>query len=320
MKKQLIFVILAVLIISMATATQAAVRTIYRTVQPATIYTRLNMQTIVKFQTEIESISCNDGYYSIEVHKSANKVTITPIKPGAYTNLVVFCKNNQSYTFRLDEGESNFDDLVMVMDTPNTNIEDLINICNHKQVELDQSVRDTIGVYDTGNCWVDLKQPIARLYLKRMVTSSLLKKSVVWLRLENRQNSRNFVPVMTEVQKKRFWHRKPTVTPKPAPKTKPKATDLAIRLLVNQMAVKNRKIEAVAVENEKEVISSGEFTDIYLVLDGSFLDKSYTLLMNLNGQTVTVKITNIPYDKQEFNIFKTDGTGYQSITIPNYRR
>jgi len=318
------------ILVSTSNFCEAQLRTVYRTTRPTTIYTKLNMQTVLAFDAEIEFTSGNLDLFRIEIDKRADKLTITPLRSGAYANLIVISKNNERFVFRLVEAtQGEFDDLVEIKNTPNTTIDDLINICNHRAVDIDPSMGETMKIYDlSSNNVATIKLPKTQIALKRVVVSALLKKTCLWLRLVNRQTPDGYIELTsskTKPKKDNLWDRyvsKANPTPKVATKKfKPTPLQLGIRIDPDRFTLSNRKIVAVAFTNEKTVLTQGEFTDLYVVLDGCYVDKFLQLSMVLNNVSVNVNINNLGYYQQNFDVYKVSGSGaYQNITIHDYQQ
>ena len=63
----------------------------------------------------------------------------------------------------------------------------------------------------------------------------------------------------------------------------------------------------------------GEFGDYYIIVEGVYLDNSYTLQMSVNGQQREYVLDNIPYTKQEFSVFVAEDNEYYIVFIVYYR-
>ena len=83
---------------------------------------------------------------------------------------------------------------------------------------------------------------------------------------------------------------------------------------------KDRDKKATAIEKNREQLQPAEFADIYVVLTGSFIKSSAKIELKINGGTGYFDLKNIPYAKQEFKIFESDGNRYKNVIIEDYQR
>jgi|SRR5690554_781511 len=266
----------------------AVIKTIYRTDEPQEVVTRLGTQTVILFNTEIEFASVgNSNFFDIEKDQKLDKLIVTPLSFGVWTNLIVITKDNLRYVFKLVEDDSrDYYDIVEVKPSADINYRDIINLVNKKKVSIDPAIKQLIKIYDVDENSYSLAYPsYIILSLKRAVLIENLGKTVFWFRVFNSTNS-----------------------------------DESIGIPLNSVEIKERELFAVAAEDNKEKLNPGEFCDYYIIVEGVYLDSSYTFKMNINGNKKEFLVENIPYLRQDFNVFVADEEEYKNVIIDDYRR
>jgi|GEM_PF-2474394 len=283
-KYSLQVVIVIVLMLVITSSAFAKIKTVYQTNQPIPIMTKLGTQTVLFFESEIEFAVSNANYFQVNSDKKNNKLSITPKKAGAKTNLIVTTKKNNKYVFHLVENKKqDYYDLVNVKAAPKINYKEIINLVNKRKIAIDPAVRELVNIYEIDKNRFKFSKPSLKLIVKRAVTIKSLNKTVLWFRLVN--NSKGI-----------------------------------IRIPLNSIDIEKRERFALAGEINKEKLEPGEMRDYYILLEGTYLDNSYTVLMNVNGQDKEYKIKNIPYNKQEFKVFIEDANNYINLRLENYQR
>ena len=86
------------------------------------------------------------------------------------------------------------------------------------------------------------------------------------------------------------------------------------------LTIKERKLYAIAWEENKQVLKRGETCDLYIVVEGDYTDPTLNIAFNVNGKDNEISIQNVPYTRQEFKVFMAEGKNYTSITIEEYWR
>lgn len=276
------------LVFLMTFPSSAIIRTIYRTDEPQEIVTRLGTQTVLMFNTEIEFASVgNSNFFQIEREEKMDKLIITPLKIGVWTNLIVITRDNLKYVFTLAEDDSrDYYDLVEVKPAANISYREIIELVNKKRVAIDPSLLELVNIYDIEENKLESSgsNPI-RIMVKRAVTIENKGKTVFWIRVEN-----------TELNEK------------------------SIGIPLNSISIKERELFSIAGERNKEKLEPGEFGDYYIIVEGTYLDNSYTLQMTVNGTKEEYILKNIPYKKQEFKVFVADENDYKNVILKDYRR
>jgi hypothetical protein len=288
LKKKYLSLLLVVLLFSFSFSSFAVIKTIYRTNEPQEIITRLGTQTVLLFNTEIEFASVgNSNFFQIEEDKKMDKLIITPLSFGVSTNLIVITRDNTKYVFTLvEDDERDYYDLVIVKANADISYKDIINLVNKKRISIDPALMELIDIYDIEEKEYKITGKYAFVITaKRAVLIENLGKTVFWIRLHNFENSPN-----------------------------------TLSIPLNSIRIKERDLFSVAGERNKEVLLPGEFGDYYIIVEGVYLDNSYTLQMSVNGQQREYVLDNIPYTKQEFSVFVAEDNDYYNVIIDDYRR
>lgn len=288
MKKKYLSLLLVVLLFSFSFSSFAVIKTIYRTNEPQEIITRLGTQTVLLFNTEIEFASVgNSNFFQIEEDQKMDKLIITPLSFGVSTNLIVITRDNTKYVFTLVEDDSrDYYDLVEVKPNANISYRDIINIVNKKKVSIDPALLELIEIYDIEENTYNITGKYSFfITAKRAVLIENIGKTVFWIRVSNFKFSKE---------------------------------DISIPL--NSISIKERELFSIAGERNKAILKPGEFCDYYLIVEGVYLDNSYTLKMTVNGEERECYLDNIPYNKQEFSVFVAENNDYYNVIIDDYRR
>jgi hypothetical protein len=285
-----------------AVAAQAQVKTCYRSSSPTVIYTSMNAVTTITFPAELQSVVSPAMGFGLEFVKKGDSITITTKKPGAKTNLNVFTNDGLEYTFRIYENGDEFYDIVHMLPAPEINYRDIINLVSKKLVEIDPALQELLEVYDVKEYSFQVPGTALKVYFKRAVLVKSIDKMAIWLRLENTNSA-------SESNESR--DRKGKV------KT---VTSSDLKIPVNLIQFKDQLLFAACIEDQKEVLQPGEFTDVYLILDGALPYTSYALTMNINGKDESFTLSNIPYVKQVFKVFIANDKTYETVMVDDYRR
>ncbi len=231
-------VIVIVLMLVITSSVFAKIKTVYQTNQPIPIMTRLGTQTVLFFESEIEFAVSNANYFQVNSDKKNNKLSITPKKAGAKTNLIVTTKKNNKYVFHLvEDKKQDYYDLVNVKAAPKINYKEIINLVNKRKVAIDPAVRELVNIYEIDKNRFKFNKPSLKLIVKRAVTIKSLNKTVLWFRLVN--NSKGI-----------------------------------IRIPLNSIDIEKRERFALAGESNKGKLKPGEMRDYYILLEGTYLDNS----------------------------------------------
>lgn len=301
MKKIKILVLAIIVNFVFATVCMADIITVYPTDEPTIVKTKLDNHTYITFQTTIVTASTGSkDLFSAVTDNLTNKIKITPLKYGVSTNLIVFTADGEQYEFWLQEiGDKNekFYGIVNVVARPNVEIADLINMLNKRKVAIDPAIKKLINFYEVTEPAFTSYQNI-NIYLKRAATIKNLNKTIYWIRLENTSDKYLTITSMEKekIEKEEYY------------------------IPINKFQVKSRLISWIAIESNKEILRTGDFTDIYLVIQGDYLDPSLDLIFNCNNKDVEVRIGNIPYTRQEFRVFIAENNNYTTVTIDDYWR
>ena len=151
MNKIATIILALVLVLTYSLSALAVIENVYPTDEPYTVKVKLGTQTHLVFNTEIKTASVgNASYFEVVTDKELNKVIITPLRKGVWTNLFVYGKDDTSYVFHIEEqaDKTEFHDLLYVKPNADVSIKDLINIVNKKAVEIDPAVRRLVNIYE----------------------------------------------------------------------------------------------------------------------------------------------------------------------------
>jgi len=285
-KKNLYFLFLFTLIflILFENASYGYVKKMYRTHEPLEIFTRLGTNTILFFNMEVETyVLAGDGF-QVLMDEKRDKLIIIPQRAGAWTNLNVVCKGNIRYVFRLLESESgDFYDMVDLHPTPDINYKDIINLLNRRTSFIDPALKELVQLFDVDSrCYRELNN--IRVEVKRAATIENLNKTVYWFRVHNLKQS-GFVHIP-----------------------------------FNSLTLNGREIYAVVWENRKEYLEAQDFTDLYVIVENTYVEQKVNLTLIIDQKPAEFYIPNIPYSKVEFKIFVVNEGEYRSVIMDDYER
>lgn len=302
MKKISVLLLTIVSLFLASAGSLAAIRTVYPTGEPISIRTKLDNHVYIVFKSSIITASIgNRDLFDASTDNLENKVKITPKRYGASTNLIVFTSDGGQYEFWVEDvGDGiNHDGIVNVETSPDIQIADVISLVNKRKISIDPAIKNLINFYEITEPTYATYQNLT-FHLKRAATISNLNKAVYWLRVENTSDNILTLPDVKKDQKAIA------------------ANEYCIPL--NTFFAKDRIVSWVAVEANKEKLAPGEFTDLYLVVHGNFIDASLGLTFNCNNKNVDISIKNIPYSKQDFRVFVAEDNNYTSVSIEDYWR
>lgn len=273
-----------VFLIVFNTVAMGYVKKMYRTNEPLEIYTRLGTNTILFFNMEVETyVLTGDGFQVLNDEKR-DKLIIVPQRAGAWTNLNVVCKGNIRYVFRLIESESGeFYDMVDLYPTPDINYKDIINLLNKRSSYVDPALKELVQLYEVDSrCYRD--ESNVRVEVKRAATIENLNKTVYWFRVHNlKQNGQVHIPF-------------------------------------NVLNINGREVYAVIWENRKDYLEAQDFTDLYVIVENTYIEQKIRLMLVIDQKNVEFYIPNIPYSKIEFKIFVVNEGEYKSVIMDDYER
>ncbi len=285
MKKSFkVFLLAMLLLLSFGTMAFGGVKTMYRTNEPLEIRTRLGTNTILFFNMEVETfVLTGDGFQVLNDEKR-DKLIVVPQRAGAWTNLNVVCKGNIRYTFRLVESESGeFYDMVDLYPTPAINYKDIINLLNRRAAFVDPALKELVQLYEIDNrCYRDENN--VRVEVKRAATIENLNKTAYWFRVHNLKKTGQ------------------------------------IHIPFNVINLNGREVYAIIWENRKEYLEAQDFTDLYVIVENTYIEQKINLMMMVDQKNVEFYIPNIPYSKVEFKVFVVNEGEYKSVIMDDYER
>lgn len=317
MKPLKILAITIVLLIALSTGCMAAIRTVYPTDEPILIKTKLDHITFINFKTTIVTAAVgNKDLFSVLHDNMSNRVKITPLMYGAYSNLIVFTADGEKYVFWLEEvgEEDKSDGIVNMASSPEVNIADIISLINKRKIAIDPAIKELIKFYEITEPTLAKYENIV-FHLKRAATISNINKTVYWLRVENTSDKLFTLPNTVPDEDNGNDSKN-----KSKNNSKKNKNEDVYCIPLNTICVKDRPTAWVAVEANKERLIAGEYTDLYLVVDGNYIDPSLKITFVCNNKSAEVVISNIPYSKQEFRVFVVENNNYTSVSIEDYWR
>lgn len=278
------FFLASVLLLMFTSASLGYVKKMYRTNEPLEIYTRLGTNTILFFNMEVETfVLTGDGFQVLNDEKR-DKLIIVPQRAGAWTNLNVVCKGNIRYVFRLVESESGvFYDMVDLHPTPDINYKDIINLLNRRSSFVDPALKELIQLYEIDSrCYRDENN--VRVEVKRAATIENLNKTAYWFRVHNLKQSGQ------------------------------------VHIPFNVLNLNGREVYAIVWENRKEYLEAQDFTDLYVIVENTYIEQKVNLTLSVDQRPVEFYIPNIPYSKVEFKVFVVNEGEYKSVIMDDYER
>src|SRR5690554_4728729 len=117
----------------------AEIVTVYQSVEPIDIYTKIGTATTMIFPAEIKTaVLGNQSTFSVQEIATNDGLVITPETAGVWTNLTVIDKDNEHYVFRLIEDiQYNFYNLVTVKTKENIPYSQIVNIMRNNNYVVD---------------------------------------------------------------------------------------------------------------------------------------------------------------------------------------
>lgn len=284
LKVIVVFLLAIFCLLSFSTASYASVRTLYWTKQPQTIRTRLGTHTVLYFNMEVESYVVVGDAFDVVLDNKKDKLIINPQRAGAWTNLNVVTKGNIRWVFRLVESESHQEDYsVNLIPTPDINYKDIINLLNRRSSFIDPALKDLIQLYEIDSrCFRD--ENGIRVEVKRAATIENLNKTAYWFRVHNLKQSGQ------------------------------------VHIPFNVLNLNGREVYAIIWENRKEYLEAQDFTDLYVIVENTYIEQKVNLTLSIDQRPVEFYIPNIPYSKVEFKVFIVNEGEYKSVIMDDYER
>ena len=245
----------------------STIRTVYQLNEPIEILTKQGMQTILVFQSEIEFASVgNTTFFNVSNEQKNDKLIISPQQVGVKTNCIVMTKAGNEYVFELLEDK---DDRYysLVNVKANVNLDD-----KQKAKVLKGDIlnfdKNILELFTVYNTDDYLmKSDKFNFNVKKGTTIKNINETVIWLRIRN---------------------------------------TFERQLSITTLGLKDRKLISVYTENYNQYINSGDYADFFLITKGQEIGEDLILKIKYMGQTQEIKLSNIPFNEREYQMYNID--------------
>lgn len=263
MKKTLILTLIIISLLSVTTF--SATKTIYQSDDPAEINTSIGFGTELNFDVEIQEAWIPNQNYDINYNEGMTKLIITPQKRGVRTNLNVTDKNGNEYIFILNEIDSD----------------------DFDKIDLKVNVKPKEEI--------DYKE-IINIMKEEKVSNNSLREMIQIYEIESEYKTiNNFkfdllkVSLFDNIEQTIYWLRAINVSED--------------NKVINSLGIKERKIESLAIEGNRDKIKAGEYIDFFIFLKDSKTENKLTFNIRSDGEDFNFVYEPINYKRKMFQIF-----------------
>ena len=309
MVKKIFSMIVFVLLMMISVITLAQTKTVYYTPDEINIVTKIKTQTIIFFRVEIEFASVgNLNYFKVDRDSKLDKLILTPLQTGVNTNLIVVTKDSLKYTFRLFEDDKHqYNDIVDVLPILSVSPDEYVNAMIAPFSEIDPAKKPFFKIYSVNDKQYDFQTPTSiGIEVKKVLQIENTEKTIIWIKLSNNSTDKK-TNSTSDIKTESSSEILPVNS---SPNT--------IYIPINSMKIKERDLQEIVIENNREKLKPGESVNVFLKVDGIYLDNSITFLFTINSKEYNYLISDIPYKKQEFKTFNIENKSYDNFILNNY--
>ena len=140
-------------------------------------------------------------------------------------------------------------DMVDLHPTPDINYKDIINLLNRRSSFVDPALKELIQLYEIDSrCYRDENN--VRVEVKRAATIENLNKTAYWFRVHNLKQSGQ------------------------------------VHIPFNVLNLNGREVYAIVWENRKEYLEAQDFTDLYVIVENTYIEQKVNLTLSVDQRPV----------------------------------